>query len=597
MFFRKTKRKIKSIWSIAQGKRGVLFFLYLMTLASAVLESFGIASLYPVVDILQGPKVRQHYEQIIFSWLPFLDEYISGDRFIPSILVTVGIVFLFKNAFLIFAQYGNFKVVTGLHFKWMNQVFKSYLDRPYQFFLEHQTGDLVQRQLIQTKSASEALRNFVLILGGLTSFLAVYLVLCFIQWKVTLALTALIVPIGLLTLKISTSNVYKTGRQIVELEKRGHAWSTEILAGIRQVKIFCAEDYFYNQLKDNWKKYVRHAIYNMMAIFLPRPVIEIFAVAFGLGVVYLLMDYIGGSEAIPALAVFAAALSRILPLISSTSAQAMTLAGTVPAAETVAQLLATAPSLSVGKKISPFTTSMKLENVSFSYNGKDRVLQDLSLTFENNKYYAIVGASGCGKSTIVDLLTGFYKTQHGRILVDGVDLKDADISSWLPQIGIVSQDTFIFSGTIEDNICFGVDEKDRDLERMRSAIKTACANEFIEKMPDGCKTTIGERGLTLSGGQRQRLAIAQALYLDPSVLIFDESTSALDPVSEEKVYKNIESLHGKRTIILIAHRLSTVANADHIYVIDRGRLVEEGTHQNLSSMNGLYSRLCTSQQV
>jgi ABC-type multidrug transport system fused ATPase/permease subunit len=279
------------------------------------------------------------------------------------------------------------------------------------------------------------------------------------------------------------------------------------------------------------------------------------------------------------------------------SSQFMAFASKVPAIEIVAHLLNTTPSIPKGKKIPPFTTSIKFENVSFTYNKKDVVLQNLFLVFEYNKYYAIVGSSGCGKSTIVDLLTGFYKPDQGNILIDGVDLKYSDIGTWLPQIGVISQDTFIFSGTIEDNICFGIDEKDRDLERICSAARIAYANEFIEKMPNGYKATIGERGYQISGGQRQRLAIASALYLDPPILIFDEATSALDPISGKKVQKAIESLHGQRTVITVAHRLSTVANADHIYVIDKGRLVEEGIHQNLRSMNGLYSQLCANQNT
>ncbi len=585
--------------SLIRGKRRALFFLYLMVLTSALLESFGIASLYPIVDILQDPKMRQEYEQMVFSWFPFLEEHISGDRFAPVVLIAVGFFFLLKNVFLVFAQHGNFKIATELHYSWMNQIFKSYLDRPYQFFLQHQAGDLVQRQLQQTKSASGALRNLALCLGGFTSFLVIYLVLLFVQWKTTLILTGLMIPAGLLIFKITTSNVYNAGRHIVQLEKKGYAWSTEILAGIRQVKIFCAEDYFYDQLKNNWKEYTRHVIHNMMAVFLPRPIIETLAVVFGLGVIYILTGDLGarGSNAIPVLAVFAAAFYRMLPLISGTSSQAMAFVSLVPAVEIVSHLITTAPSKSGGKKISPFTTSMRLENVSFSYNEKEQVLKNLSITLKHNKYYAIVGSSGCGKSTIVDLLTGFYKTEQGSILVDGVDLKDADINTWLPQIGIISQDTFMFSGTIEDNICFGIEEKDRDLERMRSAAKIAYADKFIENMPNGYKTTIGERGLNISGGQRQRLAIARALYLDPPVLIFDEATSALDPISEEKVHKAIESLHGKRTVITVAHRLSTVINADHIFVIDKGHLVEEGTHQSLRSINGLYSRLCASQNI
>jgi ABC-type multidrug transport system fused ATPase/permease subunit len=216
-------------------------------------------------------------------------------------------------------------------------------------------------------------------------------------------------------------------------------------------------------------------------------------------------------------------------------------------------------------------------------------LKDLSLKFESNKFYGIVGLSGSGKSTIVDLIAGFFKPQRGQVLVDGVDIKDVNNSTWLSQLGIISQDAFLFSGTIEDNICFGVEVESRDSNRMMEAARVAYADEFIDLLPQGYQTMVGERGVKLSGGQRQRLAIARAIYLDPPVLIFDEATSSLDAHSKRKVQEAIEILHGKRTVIVVAHRLVTVASADYIFVIEDGRLAEEGTHEELRAGNGLYS--------
>ena len=203
----------------------------------------------------------------------------------------------------------------------------------------------------------------------------------------------------------------------------------------------------------------------------------------------------------------------------------------------------------------------------------------------------LTGPTGCGKSTIVDLLIGFYNAQQGKVLIDDVDLKEVDIRSWLSQVSVISQETFMLNGTIDDNICFGIDKKDRDLDQIKYAAKTANANGFIENLPNGYKTLIGERGLKISGGERQRIAIARAIYMDSPVLIFDEATSSLDPISEKEVQNSIDRLKGKRTMITIAHRLSTLIHVDHIFVIDKGRVVEEGTHKFLSSSGGLYNRL------
>jgi len=304
-----------------------------------------------------------------------------------------------------------------------------------------------------------------------------------------------------------------------------------------------------------------------------------------------------GKETFPILAVFAVGMYRILPLAAGTSAQAMALASLLPSAETVASLLQEEPDTRKGLSIAPMTSRVEFQNVSYSYSGSDMVLKDLSLKFESNKFYGIVGISGSGKSTIVDLIAGFFKPQSGQVLVDGVDIKDVNNSTWLSQLGIISQDAFLFSGTIEDNICFGVEAESRDPNRTMEAARVAYAHEFIEQLPKRYQTLVGERGVKLSGGQRQRLAIARAIYMDPPVLIFDEATSSLDAHSEKRVQEAIETLYGERTVIVVAHRLVTVACADYIYVIENGRLTEEGTHQELRAGSGLYSSLCARQTL
>jgi ABC-type multidrug transport system fused ATPase/permease subunit len=302
-------------------------------------------------------------------------------------------------------------------------------------------------------------------------------------------------------------------------------------------------------------------------------------------------------EVLPMLAVFAVGMYRILPLSAAFSAQAMSFAAQLPSAETVASILGEENKDKKGRALPAMAEKIEFQNVSFSYSNREVVLEDMSLSFENNKFYGIVGVSGSGKSTIIDLIAGFFKPQKGRVLIDGVDLSDVDVSTWLCQLGLISQEAFIFSGTIEDNICFGVDAEDRDQSRIKEATQIAYADEFIDTLPEGYQTMVGERGVKLSGGQRQRLAIARAIYLDPPVLIFDEATSSLDANSERKVQEAIEALHGKRTVIVVAHRLVTIAGADYIYVIENGRLTEEGTHEKLRAGSGLYSHLCTKQSL
>jgi ATP-binding cassette, subfamily B, bacterial PglK len=588
---------LTSLFLLTRGKRRTLFWLYMLVLGSAVVESIGIASFYPLVDMFQDTSQLGYYRNKSIAWIPALGS-LNQEQFLFYAFLAVGALFVFKNTFLVMADYGNISVVTHLYCAWMNRITKIYLEKPYAFFTENKAGDLVQRKIMQTQKASSALRVFILILGRLTVIIGVFSVLCFLNLEVTLAITFMMIPIYYLTMKLSQGVMYKTGDRIVELEKQGFGLTTEVLSGIKQVRVFCAEDHFQSQLRVMWDEYARRSIYTKFLQTLPRPVLETLVVLIGVVVVLIFIEVSGfGKATFPTLAVFAVGIYRILPLAAATSSQALQLASLLPSAETVASLLQEELDAKKGRSISPMTSGVELQNVSFSYSDSDMVLKDLSLKFESNKFYGIVGVSGSGKSTIIDLIAGFYKPQKGRILVDGVDLGEIDISTWLCQLGLISQEAFIFSGTIEDNICFGVDAEDRDQNRIKEATRIAYADEFIDLLPQGYQTMVGERGVKLSGGQRQRLAIARAIYLDPPVLIFDEATSSLDAHSERRVQEAIEVLHRKRTVIVVAHRLVTVASADYIFVIEDGCLTEEGTHKELRAGSGLYSSLCVRQSL
>jgi len=561
------------------------------------MESIGIASFYPLTEMFQDADKLGYYRDMVISKVPVL-EFLDREQFLFYSLLTIAGLFIFKNLFLVLAGYGNIRVIAHLHCSWMNQIFKNFLDKPYSFFMENKSGDLVQRKIMQTRKALEALRIFILFLGGLTTIFGVFIALCFVNFKATLIITFLMIPVSYLTLKTSQKKLYKTGDRIVDLEKQGFGLTTEVLSGIKQVKIFCAENHFQNRLRKIWDDYARNFIQSIFMLTLPRPILETLTVVSGVGMLMIFTNISGQEkEVLPMLAVFAMGIYRILPLASASSSQMMSLASHLPSAEIVAQLIEEDIDKKTGHPIPPMSKKIELQNVTFSYGTREVVLKDISLTFEHNKSYGIVGVSGSGKSTIIDLIAGFFKPQEGKVLIDGVDLNGADVSTWLCQIGLISQDAFIFSGTLEDNICFGVDIKDRDQKRIKEAARIAYADEFIGSLPEGYQTIVGERGVKLSGGQRQRLAIARAIYLDPPVLIFDEATSSLDSNSEKKVQEAIESLHGKRTVIVVAHRLVTVTGTDYIYVLENGRLAEEDTHENLRSGNGLYSRLCAKQSL
>ena len=234
---------------------------------------------------------------------------------------------------------------------------------------------------------------------------------------------------------------------------------------------------------------------------------------------------------------------------------------------------------------------MEFENVDFAYSRKGFHLSDINIKFKKGKFYGIVGSSGSGKSTLIDLIMGFYLTENGRLLIDGKDIRTIDIRSWLRQIGLISQNTFIFNGTIEENISFATEPSEINEERVIVAAKIADIHDFILGLPTGYKTMVGERGLALSGGQRQRLAIARVAYRDPEIYIFDEATSFLDSYSEKRIQASIENLRQSKTVIAVAHRISSIINTDEILVMKDGRIIERGSHAELLSKEGFYAGL------
>lgn len=245
--------------------------------------------------------------------------------------------------------------------------------------------------------------------------------------------------------------------------------------------------------------------------------------------------------------------------------------------------------------LNQFTQSIKLNNVTFSYDGKNNIINNLSLTLEKGKTYAFVGESGGGKSTILQLLLRMYDATKGEVLIDGVDIKDYSIASLREQMGIVTQDNFLYSTSIKDNIKMA--KLDASDEEIYTAAKNAFAHDFISALPNGYDTEIGERGVKLSGGQKQRVALARVFLKNPSLIILDEATSALDNESEKLVQESINQFDNDKTIIMIAHRLSTILNADMIFVVKNGRIIESGNHQSLLKRNGYYKELYSKQNI
>jgi subfamily B ATP-binding cassette protein MsbA len=365
----------------------------------------------------------------------------------------------------------------------------------------------------------------------------------------------------------------------------------ETFQNIRIIKGYAAEEYERARFRSETAKYVRSSIKHSITVNLMNPLSEIFAIT-ALAVVLFYGGYqvLQGTLGADELITFLFLLFAIMqPIVSIFSIPANIQRGLV-AAERVIELLDMPPEIVGGaRRATPLKHELQLLNVGFSYRPGQPVVRDTTLTVKRGQTVALVGPSGGGKSTLVDLVVRFYDPLSGGIYLDGIDIREFDLESYRALFGIVTQESILFNDTVWNNIAYGMTNATDEM--VTEAARAANAHEFISRLPDGYHTRIGDRGVLLSGGQRQRLAIARALARDPQILLFDEATSALDTESEMLVQDAINNLLADRTAIVIAHRLSTIKNAHLIVVIEDGAIVETGTHEELLAADNLYRKL------
>ncbi|HRY85533.1 MAG TPA: ABC transporter ATP-binding protein, partial [Candidatus Omnitrophota bacterium] len=385
------------------------------------------------------------------------------------------------------------------------------------------------------------------------------------------------------------------GKQLRKLTKKMQertgditAFLGETLSGFHIVKAFCREEREISRFEEINRSVFEYFRRTIRVTIIQRPLIEVIgavgaAIAVLFGIKYLPPDrfvaFVGS------LFIFYEPLKKISKVNS-------TIQQSIAAGQRIFEVLDAQPSIKDRADAVGFAEpvrEVRYENVSFAYEAGDYVLEDINITAKHNEVVAIVGASGSGKTTLVNLLLRFYDPAQGSIKINGKDIRDLTLNSLRDMIGVVSQETVLFNCSVRDNIAYG--RPNASLEDVKKAAAIAYADHFIETLPQGYDTQLGERGLKLSGGERQRLAIARALLKDPPILVLDEATSHLDTQSEQEVQKALENLMKARTVFVIAHRLSTIQKADRILVMDKGKVVQQGTNEFLLRLGGIYKKL------
>jgi len=566
----------------------LILLVLVFSLLTALFEGFGISFLLTFLQNLVEPN-----SEPLQTGIRWIDVWLLGVEATPLsrlyrisglILLSTLLRVIFGYLSTIYAEFGRIKLIDNLY----KQVFEQLQSLSLRFYGQTKAGELLNTLTSEVAQLQEAVTTFSNIFVRSMVVIA-YAILAFgISWQLTLIAVLLF---GLTAAGLSSLNSWVRESSFPESRARGQltANAAEFINGIRTVHAFATQNFerkrFY-QASDGLAAVAKVATMRYAVV---RPIAEAAAsiVLIGILIVGISVFVENGSLTIASLLTFIFVIIRAAPAIQEISGRFTAISRLQGPIQNIENLLSreNKPYLLDGQiKFQGLQQGIEFVSVDFGYDTDELVLKDITLTIPKGKTIALVGASGAGKSTLADLITRFYDPTRGNILFDGVDLREFNINSVRNRMAIVSQDTFIFNSTIHNNIAYGLDHVS-DAEVLEAA-RLANALEFIQKLPEGLETVLGDRGVRLSGGQRQRIAIARALLRNPEILILDEATSALDSVSERLIQKSLEELSVGRTVIAIAHRLSTIMRADKIVVLEQGRVVEQGTYQELLSLRG-----------
>ena len=575
---------------------------------SAVLNIFSFAAIIPILQIIfKTEKAAAAPQLMAWNWDNMkkvaannMDYYVNAliaDIGPTTTLLVLGL-FLATMTFLKTGAYflSSATVIpirTGIVRDIRNQLYRKITSLPIGFFSEERKGDIIARMSGDVQEIENSIMSSLdMLFKNPILIIAYFATLLCISWQLTL-FTILFVPVmGWI--------MGKVGRKLKRKSKEAQAlWSDtmsqveETLGGLRIIKAFCAEEKM-NRRFDNTNSNYRNQILKVntrqqmahpMSEFLGTVMI-IIVLWFG-GILVLNQQVLSG----PTFIYYLVILYSIINPLKDFSKAGYNIPKGLASMERVDKILLAESDIKEKENpqhISSFDHTIEFRHVSFRY-GEQWVLRDINLTIEKGKTIALVGQSGGGKSTMVDLIPRYYDVQEGEVLIDGINVKDLDIHDLRQLIGNVNQEAILFNDTFFNNISFGVDNATQ--QQVEEAARIANADEFIKASENGYDTNIGDRGGRLSGGQRQRVSIARAILKNPPILILDEATSALDTESERLVQDALERLMKTRTTVAIAHRLSTIKNADEICVLHEGQIVERGTHDELISKDGYYKKL------
>lgn len=575
-----------------QQKIRIIRLIFLMVLGG-LFETMSVSLMIPLMNgILDTGKMMSKWYVQIFCRLFNVN---TSRGFLICISIIIAFLFILKNLYLIFEYNIQYNFVYKNMFKMQSRLLNIFIHRPYEYFMNVSSAEVIRVIDSDIRSVFQLLSVLLQLFTELIIALMLIIGIFIISPIITICVAILLLAVVLLIYLTIKPTLKKQGEIRNHVLGEMYKWLLQSIQGIKEVKVMKKEDYFQSNFDKNGKIYVRSlSLYSVYSV-VPRFIIEgVCLSSMFLAVAIMVFADVDLESLIPVLTAVAMAAIRLLPSVNRISAALTQLAYGEPSIDKVIENMQEIEDFdqaiksdvsgldkpidevkSEGSRRIDLKNSINVENLSYHYPSSDaKVLCGVNLSIRKGDTIGIVGASGAGKTTLVDLILGILTPQRGKVLVDGRNIND-NLEEWLDRVGYIPQTIFMLDGTIRENIAFGEDRDAIFDDEVWRALDEAALKDFIESLPEGLDAQIGERGVRLSGGQRQRIGIARALYRNPEALIFDEATSALDNSTEAEIMEAINNLHGKKTMIIIAHRLTTIEACDYVYRVEEGRIARE----------------------
>lgn len=582
------KQAVRQIYHLLpQGDLFKIGILFVMMIIASVITLIGVGTVPVFVSaVIDADRILNY---------PVVGEFLTSINITtPQELAVFGAfalitIYLFKNLFMLFYSYMNGKFMLNRVLFLQNRIFRAYMNSPYTFYISRNSSELLRNINSEvTKIVNGTLQPALLISLNVITTVVVVAGLVVVEPLITGLGIIFFGGFAFLFLRLTKNAISRYGSESLAHRKSMTKAILEGLQGFKDAKVLKREGYFLSEYNHHAHKHKVYDIKNMILNTLPRQIIEMLALS-GILFIAVVMVLQGRevSTIVPMIALFGAAVMKLKPSINSIIGDVNRLRYNIYSVEAVYEDLTyleeryeqeTSPRL--GEKLR-LNHEIRLKNLDYAYPDQSQpAIKNINITIPKNRAVAFVGPSGVGKTTLVDVILGLLVPQTGTITVDGQNVF-SNLDAWQRNIGYIPQFINLLDDTIRRNICFGIPEDEVDEEMLQTAIEIAQLKDFLSTLDDGVETVVGERGVRLSGGQRQRIGIARALYNNPQVLVMDEATSALDNITERVLIKAIERLRGDRTIIMIAHRLTTVKNCDTIYMMKDGEVIADGTYDDL----------------